>query len=68
MIKGVKICGVSDPKTLDYIINHPYPPTYVGFITNYKKSKRFVNYEKLKKLINFEKKKRKFCISNGESD
>ena len=56
MIKGVKICGVSDPKTLDYIINHPYPPTYVGFITNYKKSKRFVNYEKLKKLINFEKK------------
>ena len=56
MIKGVKICGVSDPKTLDYIINHPYPPTYVGFITNYKKSKRFVDYEKLKKLINFEKK------------
>jgi len=56
MIKGVKICGVSDPKTLNYIINHPYPPTYVGFITNYKKSKRFVDYEKLKKLINFEKK------------
>ena len=40
MIKGVKICGVSDVKTLEFIINHPYPPNYIGFITNYKKSKR----------------------------
>ena len=56
MIKGIKICGVSDPNTLEFIINHPYPPNYVGFITNYKKSKRFVDYEKLKKLINVKKK------------
>ena len=56
MIKGIKICGVSDLKTLEFIVNHPHPPNYVGFITNYKKSKRYVNYEKLKKLLDFKKK------------
>ena len=56
MIKGLKICGVSDPKTLNYILNHPYPPKFIGFISNYEKSKRFVEYEKLKKLINIDKK------------
>ena len=52
MIKGVKICGVSDIKTLKYITNHSYPPQFIGFITNYKKSKRYVTFEKLKKLLN----------------
>ena len=52
MIKGIKICGVTDPRTLDFILNHPYPPKFVGFITNYEKSKRFIEHEKLKKLIN----------------
>ena len=52
MIKGIKICGVTDPRTLDFILNHPHPPKFVGFITNYEKSKRFIEYEKLKKLIN----------------
>ena len=56
MIKGIKICGVSDLETLKFIIQHPYPPTYIGFITNYEKSRRFVDYEKLKKLLNVEKK------------
>ena len=56
MIKGVKICGVSDIKTLDYIINHPHPPKFVGFICNFKKSKRYVSYEYLKKLINVDRK------------
>ena len=60
MIKGSKICGVSDPKTLNYIINHPYPPLLIGFICNYKKSPRFLEIEKLKKLINVNKKKCKF--------
>ncbi len=60
MIKGLKICGISDPITLDYIINHPYPPQFIGFITNYIKSKRFVEYDKLKKLISINKKKIKF--------
>ena len=23
MIKDLKICGISDPKTLNYILNHP---------------------------------------------
>ena len=56
MIKGCKICGISDPKTLEYIINHPHPPYFVGFICNYKKSSRFVELEKLKKLIDIKKK------------
>ena len=60
MIKGLKICGVSDPKTLNFILNHPYPPKFIGFITNYKKSKRFIEYEKLKKLINVERKQVNF--------
>ena len=56
MIKGLKICGVSDPETLSYILNHNQKPTMIGFITNYKKSKRFIEYEKLKNLINIDKK------------
>ena len=56
MIKGLKICGVSDPKTLNFILNHNQRPAMIGFITNYEKSKRFVKYEKLKSLINFNKK------------
>ena len=60
MIKEVKICGISDPSTLNYILNHPYPPKFIGFITNYKKSKRYIEFENLKKLINVEKKNVKF--------
>ena len=55
MIKGLKICGISDPKTLNYILDHPNPPNFIGFITNYRKSKRFVEYEKLKELLNVNK-------------
>ena len=60
MIKGLKICGASDPETLNYILNHNHKPTMIGFITNYEKSKRFVEYEKLKNLINVEKKQVNF--------
>ena len=56
MIKGIKICGVSDLNTLNYIVEHAHPPQFIGFITNYKKSKRYVEFEKLKKLINIDKK------------
>ena len=56
MIKGLKICGVSEPKTLTYILNHRHKPSMIGFITNYEKSRRFVKYEKLKDLINVDKK------------
>ena len=55
-MKGLKICGVSDPKTLNYILNHNQKPTMIGFISNYEKSRRFVEYEKLKELINVDKK------------
>ena len=55
-----KICGVKDSTTLNYITNHKNPPRFVGFITNYKKSKRYIEYEKLKKLINSERKKINF--------
>ena len=60
MIKGIKICGVSDLETLKYIINHPYPPKFVGFISNYKKSKRFVDYKNLIRLVKTKKKNIKF--------
>ena len=60
MVKGIKICGVSDLETLDYIVNHQFPPRFVGFISNYKKSKRYVEYEKLKKLVNIKKKETSF--------
>jgi len=60
MIKGLKICGVSDHRTLNYILNHPYPSKFIGFITNYKKSRRFVEYKKLKNLINVDKKQLSF--------
>ena len=56
MIKGVKICGVRDSETLGYILDHNYPPKFVGFISNYKKSKRYVTYENIQKLIKFKKK------------
>ena len=60
MIKGLKICGVSDPKTLNYILDHRHKPSMIGFITNYEKSRRFVEYEKLIELINVDKKQVNF--------
>ena len=59
-MKGLKICGISDPKTLNYILDHPYPPNFIGFIANYEKSRRFVEYDKLQYLINTDKKKVSF--------
>ena len=55
-----KICGISDSKTLNYIINHNNPPKFIGFITNYPKSRRYIEYEDLKRLININKKKINF--------
>ena len=60
MIKGSKICGISDQETLNFIINHPYPPQFIGFICNYKKSSRFVDVDKLQKLLKLDKKKSSF--------
>jgi phosphoribosylanthranilate isomerase len=60
MIKGSKICGVSDLDTLNFIINHPYPPQFIGFICNYKKSSRYVETEKLNKLVKVDKQKSNF--------
>tara|TARA_B100000530_G_C15850173_1_gene444940 strand:- start:406 stop:1035 length:630 start_codon:yes stop_codon:yes gene_type:complete len=60
MIKGSKICGISDSNTLSFIINHPNPPKFVGFICNYPKSPRFVEYENLKKLLKTNKKQIKY--------
>ena len=51
MIKGCKICGISDPSTLNFLINHPHPPKFIGFICNYPKSHRYVEYENLKNLV-----------------
>jgi phosphoribosylanthranilate isomerase len=60
MVKGIKICGVSDLETLNYILNHKFPPRFVGFICNYKKSRRYVEYKKLKELVNIKKKETSF--------
>ena len=55
-----KICGVSNSRILNFIVNHKYPPQFIGFIVNYPKSKRYVDLEKLKILISSDKKKSKF--------
>ena len=60
MIKGSKICGISDLDTLNFIINHPYPSQFIGFICNYKKSSRYVEVEKLNELLKLDKKKSNF--------
>jgi len=55
-----KICGISDSKTLEYLIKHPNPPQYIGFIVNYPKSKRFIKYNQLKELLKINKNNSKF--------
>ena len=59
-MEGCKICGISDLDTLNFIINHPYPPQFIGFICNYKKSSRYVEVEKLNELLTLGKKKSNF--------
>ena len=60
MIKGCKICGIKDSDTLNFIINHPYPPKFIGFICNYPKSSRYIELKSLKKLLNVKKNKSEF--------
>ena len=60
MIKECKICGISDPKTLNYLLNYPHPPKYIGFICNYEKSSRYVEINKLKKLLEINKRNSKY--------
>ena len=60
MIKGIKICGISDLNTLNFILNHKHPAMFIGFICNYKKSKRYVDHENLRKLLNTNKNNTKF--------
>jgi len=60
MIKGSKICGISDLDTLNFIINHLHPPQFIGFICNYKKSSRYIDAKKLNKLLKLDKKKSNF--------
>ena len=60
MIQNCKICGVKDPQTLSYIVNHKYPPKMIGFICNWPKSKRFIKNEDLNQLLNIDKKRSKF--------
>ena len=50
-----KICGIKNTKTLEYLINHKYPPKFIGFICNYPKSHRNLNFKKLKELIDIKK-------------
>ena len=50
-----KICGIKNTRTLKYLINHKYPPKFIGFICNYPKSHRNLNFKKLKELIDIKK-------------
>ena len=63
-----KICGISDSKTLEYLIEHPNPPQYIGFIVNYPKSKRFIKYDQLKDLLKINKNNSKFVAVLVEPD
>ena len=63
-----KICGVKDPKTLDFIINHNYPPKFIGFIANYPKSKRYLEFNQLKEILNVDKKNINFVCVLVEPD
>ena len=64
-----KICGVKDPKTLDYIINHDYPPKFIGFIANYPKSKRYLEFNQLEEILNIDKKNINFvCVLVDPND
>ena len=55
-----KICGISDSETLKFLTNHPNSPQYIGFIVNYKISKRFVELNKLKELLKINKNNSKY--------
>ena len=63
----VKICGVRDKNTLEFIVCHPNPPEFIGFICNYKKSKRFVDTNSLKNLLQIKKKKIQICCCFSKS-
>ena len=56
----LKICGISDTKTLKYLTEHSNPPQYIGFIVNYPKSKRFVTHIQLKDLLEIDKNNSKY--------
>ena len=60
MIKGCKICGIKDTDTLNFIINYPHPPNFIGFICNYPKSSRYISINDLKNLLNVKKNKSEF--------
>ena len=52
-----KICGISDIETLKFLTSYPSYPEFIGFIVNYKKSKRYVDIDKLNKLLKIKKNK-----------
>ena len=52
----LKICGISDSRTLKFLTNHHASPQFIGFIVNYPKSKRYVEIGKLKELLKIGKK------------
>ena len=60
MIKGCKICGIKDLDILNFLINHLYPPKFIGFICNYPRSSRHLRFNDLKKLLKVNKNKSKF--------
>ena len=64
----LKICGISDTKTLKYLTEHTSPPQYIGFIVNYPKSKRFVEYDRLEELVKINKNNSKYVAVMVQPD
>ena len=56
----LKICGISDSKTLEYLTKHTCTPQYIGFIVNFSKSKRFVEYNILEEILKINKQDSKY--------
>ena len=63
-----KICGISDFKTLEFLVNHTCSPEFIGFIVNYPKSKRYVKFDKLYDLLKINKKNSLFVAVLVEPD
>jgi len=55
-----KICGISTTDILEYITSHSHSPDLIGFICNFKKSKRFVDIDTLRNLLKIDRKKSKY--------
>ena len=53
----LKICGISDIKTLKYLTNHPIPPQLYWFYCKLSKIKKICRIKSSKRFAKIDKKK-----------